>query len=105
MNSFPILSLRLGPVAPLGPRGVPSGIAKFEVPSPIKVSLNGFDGDMQGDTAKHGGPEKAVHHYPFDHYAAWKEDLGAHPLLSSPGAFGENCQATRGIDPFADIRN
>ncbi|WP_315861390.1 MOSC domain-containing protein [Rhizobium leguminosarum] len=45
---------------------------------------------MQGDTAKHGGPEKAVHHYPHEHYAEWAQDIGQHPLLSSPGAFGEN---------------
>lgn len=45
---------------------------------------------MQGDRVRHGGPEKAVHHYPFEHYAAWSNDLGAHPLLEEPGAFGEN---------------
>ena len=31
-----------------------------------------------------------MHHYPGDHYAAWRADLGDHPLLDHPGAFGEN---------------
>lgn len=90
MTALPLVSLRVGAVAPLGARGVPSGIVKFEVQRPIELSLTGFSGDMQGDTARHGGAEKAVHHYPYDHYAEWAEDLGQHPLLSSPGAFGEN---------------
>jgi MOSC domain-containing protein YiiM len=90
MTGVPLLSLRIGAVAPLGARGVPSGIAKSAVVGPLALSLTGFRGDEQGDTVRHGGPEKAVHHYPFEHYAAWARDLGAHPLLTSPGGFGEN---------------
>ena len=37
-----------------------------------------------------------MHHYAFDHYAAWRDDLGALPLLQTPGAFGENI-STRGL--------
>ncbi|WP_439629594.1 MOSC domain-containing protein [Shinella sp.] len=94
MTVVPLLSLRVGAVAPLGARGVPSGIAKSAVAGPLALSLTGFRGDEQGDTVRHGGPEKAVHHYPFEHYAAWARDLGAHPLLASPGAFGENISTT-----------
>ena len=36
----------------------------------------------------------ALHHYPFDHYAAWRAELGEHPLLGRPGAFGENIATT-----------
>lgn len=43
---------------------------------------------------RHGGPEKAVHHYPFDHYAKWKSEIGSHALLDRPGAFGENVSTT-----------
>lgn len=90
MTGTPLLSLRIGKVAPLGTRGAPSGIAKTAVAGPLALSETGFAGDMQGDTVRHGGPEKAVHHYPFDHYAGWLRDLGPHPLLAGPGAFGEN---------------
>lgn len=90
MTSFPVIGLLVGPAAPLGPRGVPSGIAKSPVPDSLVLSETGLSGDVQGDPTRHGGPEKAVHHYPFDHYSAWSDDLGSHPLLVGPGAFGEN---------------
>lgn len=90
MRTVPLLSLRIGAVAPLGARAVPSGIAKHAADGPLLLLQTGFRGDEQGDTVRHGGPEKAMHHYPFDHYAAWARDLGPHPLLAGPGAFGEN---------------
>lgn len=93
MTGVPLLSLNIGSVAPLGPRAVPSGIVKAAVVSPLALSETGFSGDAQGDTVRHGGPEKAVHHYPFEHYAAWWSALGDHPLLAAPGAFGENLSA------------
>ncbi len=94
--SRPLKALLTGPVQPLGPRAVPSGIAKSAVDRPLWLSRVGFDGDGQGDLVKHGGPEKAVHHYPFDHYADWQQEKGPHPLLGAPGAFGENL-STEGI--------
>lgn len=96
MDSFALEGLMTGKVAPLGPREVPSGIVKTSVRSTIRLTRNGFAGDEQGDMVRHGGPEKAVHHYPFDHYATWAEDIGAHELLRWPGAFGENL-STRGL--------
>ena len=38
----------------------------------------------------HGGPDKAVHHYASEHYAAWRQELGASAVLDAPAAFGEN---------------
>lgn len=90
MTENALLSLHIGKVAPLGARGVPSGIVKSPVGHALALTGTGFTGDMQGDTVRHGGPEKAVHHYPFEHYADWMSDLGPHPLLAGPGAFGEN---------------
>ncbi|MEW9616481.1 MOSC domain-containing protein [Shinella sp. S4-D37] len=90
MTAVALLSLRIGTVAPLGAHGVPSGIVKSPVDHALRLSESGFAGDMQGDTVRHGGPEKAVHHYPVEHYGDWARDLGSHPLFASPGAFGEN---------------
>ena len=70
--------------------GSRSAIAKTELRGPQRVTLLGIAGDEQGDPRVHGGPDKAVHHYPADHYARWRADVGAHPLLEAPGAFGEN---------------
>jgi MOSC domain-containing protein YiiM len=76
--------------------GSRSAIAKVPVHGPVSVGLEGLDGDEQGDRRVHGGPDKAIHHYPRDHYAAWRGEIGAHPLLDGPGAFGENI-ATLGV--------
>ena len=82
--------LLVGEVSPLGKRGAPSGIAKTPVQGRVWLGETGFAGDAQGDTRRHGGIEKAVHHYPFDHYAEWRTELGPLAVLSEPGAYGEN---------------
>lgn len=91
----------VGAVAPLGPRRVPSAIAKQPVSGAVPVSTTGLAGDAVGDSRVHGGVDKAVHHYPFDHYAAWRAEIGAHDLLAAPGAFGENLTTTGATE--ADI--
>lgn len=79
-----------GALAPLGTDGTMSGIAKSALPGPWTITPLGIAGDAQGDPKHHGGPDKAIHQYPRDHYAAWATEIGPHPLLSAPGAFGEN---------------
>lgn len=98
MTAIPLDAVLVGRCAPLGPAGVPSGIAKQPVTHPVAVGPLGLDGDEQGDRRHHGGPEKAVHHYPGDHhYATWRRELpGPPPVLEAPGAFGENL-ATHGL--------
>lgn len=90
MATHQIISLRVGKAAPLGAKGVLSGIAKSEVKGLSIVTETGLFGDEQGDTRRHGGPEKAIHHYPFDHYPHWRREIGEVALLNGPGAFGEN---------------
>jgi MOSC domain-containing protein YiiM len=50
--------------------GTRSGIAKTAVLSPVKVEASGLQGDEQGDLRVHGGPDKAVHCYPWAHYCS-----------------------------------
>lgn len=90
MNAVALGALMTGPVRPLGPRAVPSGIAKLPVSVPVELTATGFAGDAQGDTRRHGGTEKAVHHYPFEHYRAWVQEIGHRDLFDRPGTFGEN---------------
>lgn len=53
-----------------------------------------IEGDRQSDLTVHGGPNKAVYCYPWEHYRYWKEQL---PDMELPyGAFGENL-TTEGI--------
>lgn len=83
-----------GRIQPLGPKGHVSGIAKTPAEGPWQITRVGLAGDAQGDLKHHGGPEKAVHHYPREHYGTWRDEIGAHPLLDAPGAFGENLSTT-----------
>lgn len=90
--------LLAGRVRPFGPKGVPSGIEKMAVEGPVRVTTVGLDIDEQGDPKHHGGPEKAIHHYPHDHYAGWCSELAGHganvDVLEHAGAFGENLSTT-----------
>ncbi|WP_259174033.1 MOSC domain-containing protein [Xanthomonas campestris] len=70
--------------------GSRSAIDKRMVTRPLQIGPEGLEGDEQGDRRVHGGPDKAIHHYPRDHYAAWQAEIGAHALLEAAGAFGEN---------------
>ena len=84
-----------GTPRPLGPRLLPSAIAKSPLAGPWTITFGGLAGDAQGDPVHHGGPEKALHHYPRDHYAAWLAETPelAAPLSFAP-AFGENISTT-----------
>lgn len=92
----PVLSIQCGRVRPFRGAGEPSAIGKQPVTGPVRVGRLGLSGDEQADLAVHGGPDKAVHHYPHDHYAFWRAAIGDHPLLGDYGAFGENL-STRGL--------
>jgi len=87
----PLRALLIGSLAPLGKPGVESGIFKQPVSRPLIVRRDGLAGDAQGDRKHHGGPEKALHHYAFDHYARWRaERPQLAPCFAREGAFGEN---------------
>ena len=79
------------------PGGKRSAIGKHPQPGPVHIGTRGLDGDIQVDKRHHGGPEMAVHLYPLAHNAFWHEQLGDHPLLGDPGAFGSNI-AVSGLD-------
>ena len=70
--------------------GESSAIAKTAVEGPRTVTLFGIEGDEQADPTCHGGRDKAIHHYPREHYPQWQAVLGEIDLLDRPGAFGEN---------------
>ena len=59
------------------PNGEPSAIDKRTVDQNLWLGRTGFADDQQGDPRHHGGTEKAVHHYPAEHYADWRRELPA----------------------------
>ncbi|MBK0327296.1 MOSC domain-containing protein [Rhodobacteraceae bacterium F11138] len=93
MHPSPI-TLLTGSIAPLPGGEAQSGIDKTPVARPLALGPEGFESDEQADRRVHGGVEKAVHHYPFEHYATWRKELGTMPPLAKPGGFGENLSTT-----------
>ncbi len=79
-----------GKVARFTEEGEWSAIAKSPVEGPRLVGFLGVEGDQQADLSVHGGPDKAIHHYPRDHYRWWQDRLPGQPPLDRAGAFGEN---------------
>jgi MOSC domain-containing protein YiiM len=73
-------------------REVITGGAKKPVACAM-LRFTNFDGDRQADQLNHGGLEKAVCLYPFDHYPYWQRLLGG---ILQPGAFSENLTPSRG---------
>jgi MOSC domain-containing protein YiiM len=92
-----LVSLRRGKVEPLGPEGTPSAIGKLPVSGRVAITRLGVAGDVQADTSHHGGPDKALHVYPSEHYAEWRRELPERADVFDIGAFGENL-ATRGLN-------
>ncbi|MGR7922718.1 MOSC domain-containing protein [Zobellella denitrificans] len=74
---------------------IESAIDKQPVERPQHCGFSGLSDDAQVSTRYHGGPERALHYYPREHYDFWRswfQGMGltqALPLLG-PGAFGEN---------------
>jgi MOSC domain-containing protein YiiM len=75
-------------------RKVVTGGAKKPVPSAV-LRFGNFDGDRQANRFNHGGTEKAVCVYPFDHYPYWNRQSGRD---LEPGAFSENLTVSGTIE-------
>ncbi|WP_375055993.1 MOSC domain-containing protein [Zobellella sp. DQSA1] len=74
---------------------IASAIDKQPVSRRQFCSFGGLNDDAQVSTRFHGGPERALHYYPREHYGFWQSwfrGMGlTGPLgLLGPGAFGEN---------------
>ena len=91
-----VVGVYVGQVRHSWPGKPGSAIAKQRVEGPQELGWEGFEMDTQADLKVHGGPDKAIHHYAADHYAAWRSELGDPAQDFGPGRFGENI-ATLGI--------
>lgn len=67
-----------------------SGIGKSTVQA-FEVERTGIIGDDVANHKFHGGPDRVVCLYPFEHYAYWEEEFQKKLILP---AFGENLTAT-----------
>lgn len=69
------ISLFIGQSAELNPEQAPgliSAIHKQPADAPLWCDFLGLRGDEQSDRRHHGGPDRALHHYPAEHYAWWR---------------------------------
>ena len=64
-----------------------TGIFKNPVSGPVRVGVNGLEGDNIGSVKYHGGPDQAVYIYSREDYLWWSEKLERE---MPPGIFGEN---------------
>lgn len=93
-----VLQVCVGTARPLrlpGGRTLLSGIGKAPVAGTLMARALGLDGDEQADLNVHGGLQKAVYAYPFEHMAFWREQRRAHGVsifdeALPPGFMGEN---------------
>ncbi len=93
-----LLSVNVGLPKDVAWRGetVHTGVWKEPVEGPRMVRRLNIDGDGQGDTAGHGGEQRAVLVYQIDSYRYWESHLGRGDLTA--GSFGENLT----VDGLAD---
>lgn len=65
-----------------------TGIFKTPINGTVKLTKLNLEGDGQADLKVHGGVNKAIYVYPFEHYDFWKNELNRNDF--SYGQFGEN---------------
>ncbi|EEO9712198.1 6-N-hydroxylaminopurine resistance protein [Salmonella enterica] len=51
----------------------PSAIAKVQVDGELMLTDLGLEGDEQAEKKIHGGPDRALCHYPREHYRYWAQ--------------------------------
>jgi len=71
-----------------------SAIWKEPVHGRVWAGVEGLSGDVQVWKAGHGGPERALLFYSWEHYPAWRAEWGTKDL--GPGGFGENLTVSGG---------
>lgn len=88
--SVPITALRVGAVAPLAGINGDSAIRKYAVDNALHLDAQGVAGDTQADRLHHGGAERALCHYPCEHYTFWRARYAGFDSVLEPGVLGEN---------------
>lgn len=68
----------------------PSAIAKVQVDGELRLTDLGIEGDEQAEKVIHGGPDRALCHYPREHYQHWAQLFPEKADLFNAPAFGEN---------------
>lgn len=78
------------------PGNRPSAIAKVQVDGELTLTTLGLVGDEQAEEKIHGGPDRALCHYPREHYQHWIREFPEQADRFVAPAFGENL-STEGL--------
>ncbi|WP_026146434.1 MOSC domain-containing protein [Zestomonas thermotolerans] len=87
MSRVDVQGVFIGKAKDLG-GGLRSAIDKERVTKRLWLWEQGLGGDEHGDPRYHGGPERALHHYPAEHYRYWRKHYRQWSWKAP--AFGEN---------------
>lgn len=89
MSQFEIMSINVGKPREVAYQGklISTAIWKTAIDTPIMLSNTNLAGDGQADLVNHGGLDKAVMIYSYDHYDYWEQKLNRELAY---GSFGEN---------------
>ncbi|MEB5924292.1 6-hydroxyaminopurine reductase [Franconibacter pulveris 1160] len=68
----------------------PSAIGKVQVEGELSLTDRGLVGDQQAEKKIHGGPDRALCHYPREHYEQWAREFPEQAAWFVAPAFGEN---------------
>jgi len=76
-----------------------TAIDKQIIMADVYLGFDGLDTDECADDKHHGGPERAIHHYPSEHYAFWQQHYQAQGIERDwrISSMGENI-STIGFD-------
>jgi MOSC domain-containing protein YiiM len=87
-NTFKLIKLSIGTPKELDLSGskLKSGICKQPV-TEVKLTKERFEGDDVANHKFHGGPDRAVCIYPYEHYEFWENE---YQVALPQAAFGEN---------------
>lgn len=83
-----VLGVFAGGLTVVGETGHLTGMCKKRRHGPVQVGSDGLADDQIADLRFHGGPDKAVHLYPIEHYAQLRAVFSApdEPLGPAPSA-------------------
>ncbi|MCC9090272.1 MULTISPECIES: MOSC domain-containing protein [Bacillus] len=88
-KSYDIEGIQVGQPITTNANGkeIKTAINKRRIHEPVYLSKLNFEGDGQGDLVHHGGYDKAICVFPYDHYDYFEQFLG---VSLQEAAFGEN---------------
>lgn len=68
----------------------PSAIGKRQITGGVMLHRLGLEGDEQAEKKVHGGPDRALCHYPREHYHFWRQQYPQQAEQFCAPALGEN---------------